>query len=1067
MAPALVDVFQSEVWSLERPLSSAVIVDCLLPNGILIPLTVQRDTNLMELKTLLWVEAEKYPLYTFLGDMDCYLFMCVNSAALKEELVDESRRLIDIQPFHLMLRVVQKKGNRGEKLVNSQISFLIGKGLQEFEGLGDPEVNDFRKSMKEKCMRIEEERSQKGWHDQILYFHPPSINEHTVHSQINKDILISVYLPKLGIKTTKRISTEKKPTDLIQTVLRKRTLTTGIPEEPAENYCLKIVGEESYLVGDHKLIHFTHIQKLVSTDKMPQLVLKSEEELLQSFPPLLNLPKIKAIDSSAMGSPFSKHKYDPVLLWKIPNHYSVSIKSISNVSCPDDTKLQLRVGIFHGGEALADMDNTKAANLTDGEALWNTAANFNLALADLPRMARLSFALYTTYDKKMTISGGKTMKFKDGKQKIDILPLAWLNTTIFDYKNMLRTGPAVFNMWQFTEDVTMEDIVNPIGTVEDNPLKEGAPKLELVFHDYGIKQPIRYPPFSKVLECAAENTNFKDAIYDTVEDVVFNNADELDMERLILILETDPLTPMCEQEKKLVWKMRYECQYQYPQSLPRLLTCVQWNNHNDVATMMALLQIWPKLPPEQALELLDFCYADTSVREFAVVCLKELSDSDLLHYLLQLVQAIKYESYLECELVEFLLTRALNNRTIGHHLFWLLRSEMHVPSVAVRFGLILEAYCRGSTQHLKDLTKQCEALRKLQSVNLHIKNNASKGKEKNLEGMRACLQQDAYSDALCGLQSPLDPCNRLRQLRHDKCKFMDSKMKPLWLVWENQDSMGSDVYTLFKNGDDLRQDMLTLQILRIMDKLWQAEGLDLRLIPYKCISTGPESGLIEIVLNSQTIANIQKKNANSAILSVYDKTALFKWFKDHNESDERLNRAVEAFTLSCAGYCVATYVLGIGDRHNDNIMVTESGQLFHIDFGHFLGNFKSKFGVRRERVPFVLTHDFVYVITKGKQKVGEQKNELFQRFQQYCEQAYLILRQKGNFLISLFMMMLSTGIPELTCLEDIKYIRDTLALTMDEENALKHFRAKFDEALRNSWKTSLNWLAHNMARDNT
>ena len=75
------------------------------------------------------------------------------------------------------------------------------------------------------------------------------------------------------------------------------------------------------------------------------------------------------------------------------------------------------------------------------------------------------------------------------------------------------------------------------------------------------------------------------------------------------------------------------------------------------------------------------------------------------------------------------------------------------------------------------------------------------------------------------------------QYYHINKLIFDAKL-PLWVVFNNADANGLPIYIIFKSGDDLRQDMLTLQMIRIMDKLWKKEGLDLQMSPYGCISTG-------------------------------------------------------------------------------------------------------------------------------------------------------------------------------------------------------------------------------------
>lgn len=84
---------------------------------------------------VLWHRAQYEPLFHMLSDPEAYVFTCVNQTAEQQELEDEQRRLCDIQPFLPVLRLVAREGDRVKKLVNSQISLLIGKGDPRVGGL--------------------------------------------------------------------------------------------------------------------------------------------------------------------------------------------------------------------------------------------------------------------------------------------------------------------------------------------------------------------------------------------------------------------------------------------------------------------------------------------------------------------------------------------------------------------------------------------------------------------------------------------------------------------------------------------------------------------------------------------------------------------------------------------------------------------------------------------------------------------------------------------------------------------------------------------------------------------
>ena len=48
------------------------------------------------------------------------------------------------------------------------------------------------------------------------------------------------------------------------------------------------------------------------------------------------------------------------------------------------------------------------------------------------------------------------------------------------------------------------------------------------------------------------------------------------------------------------------------------------------------------------------------------------------------------------------------------------------------------------------------------------------------------------------------------------------------------------VQVIFKSGDDLRQDQLIIQMISLMDGLLKRVNLDLKLMPYRILATGPK-----------------------------------------------------------------------------------------------------------------------------------------------------------------------------------------------------------------------------------
>jgi len=1040
-----------ELWG-HHLMPQLVIVDCLLPNGVIVPLRCPRDSPLEMIKADLWREAQNYPLFHALQEPTCYIFVSITQDAEREEFYDETRRLCDLRLFQPILKVVEPAGNKEEKMLNYDIGIALGVAVHELDEMmsRDNEVMEFRKNCLNVCRAAVELRDTNK-ESQAMYAYPPEI-ESTPDLPIGLEkkleaenqgthIVISIWQLSPNCekqKYTVAVDKMETPLEVIREAIYKSIRNSKqfssdvekkkVVEDFQNQYLLKVAGSDQYFLRPCPISQYKYIRSCLAKSETPHLMLMCKDRVY------LALPQSDFRMPGYMRKVMSSPNVHTDSLWRVNHSFRIHILWATYVNVKDVDMIYVRVGIYHGTEPLCPLKETRQVEHNNPK--WDEWVNLELQVPDIPRSAKLCVSICSV---------------KKRKAREEHTMLSWGNINMFDYKHRLLADKESLNLWGVRKE--MDELLNPLGVTGSNP-NHDSPCLELEFEKGS--HPITFPDSTQIREYAEFIARLEGGA----------SQDSCSAEEITLLKDIesrDPLFEISEQEKELLWRLRNNCRMM-PNILPRLLDAVRWSTRDDVSQLYMLLKDWGQVSTQTALELLDCKYADLSVRTKAVEWLdKSLSDEDLAQYLMQLVQTLKYEPYLDNPLSHLLLRRSLLNKKIGHFFFWHLKSEMSNPSVMIRYGMLLEAFCRGLGPHLKHLNRQVEALDKLTKLTDSIKERPNETADKRLKYLNEQISQADYMESLQNFYSPLENTLMLGEVMVNQCKVMDSAKKPLWLVWKNPDPLADKLKgreknaIIFKNGDDLRQDMLTLQVIRIMDVIWTREGLDLRMTPYLCLATGSQVGMIEVVQNAKTVYQIQRRAGRLAAVQL-DSRTLFKWIQENNKGKEE--KAIETFTQSCAGYCVATFILGIGDRHPDNIMVNEDGQIFHIDYGHFLGHFKKKFGINRERVPFVLTDDFLLVISKGKD--NPKKSEEFQRFQETCGKAYMTLRRHANLLITLFTMMLPTGINELQSINDVGYLRKTLAVEKTEEEALEYFQTMFSDAYGGAWTTKLDWFFHSV-----
>ncbi|KAF8287326.1 phosphatidylinositol 3-kinase vps34-like [Trypanosoma cruzi] len=500
-------------------------------------------------------------------------------------------------------------------------------------------------------------------------------------------------------------------------------------------------------------------------------------------------------------------------------------------------------------------------------------------------------------------------------------------------------------------------------------------------------------------------------------------------------------------DEMLLWRFRFFLARD-PAYFLLFMRCVNWKNEAEQQEALKVMQQWKPISFSQALVCLSFYFREVvHVRRYAISLMDRKSDELILRFLLQLVQGVRYD--VREELEQFLLRRALGCWELCSTLFWYVYVETLLEKSAEtesrrgdereRYTVFLQ-HLVGTLEEVKpNFLQRIRRQEKLTGVLRNLYRTILRDPRDRLKRMefatslidsKKCGIHELFSspseprgnkaaDGATPVTLPTHPCFVVENITSNGFHMFKSAKMPMKVPFlvqpecSNNSSMcrtashaapenavasgpcfvplalpSPDVGVIFKSGDDVRQDQLVVQLVQLIDGMLRKDGLDLCLTPYRVMATGTTEGLVEIVPDVVTFQSVQRDIAG--------------YIRSHNPTNKAYDAAICRFTKSCAGYCVLTFILGIGDRHLENILVTHDGRLLHIDFGYILGNDPKPFPP-----PMKINKEMV-------ETLGGPQSERYAEFKSYCCSSYNIIRKHAPLILSMLLLMVDASIPQIS-----------------------------------------------------